>query len=455
MPLTVAIIGRPNVGKSTLFNRLTGKRHAIVDDTPGVTRDRREGDARIADLSFRLVDTAGLENADDASLEGRMRLQTERAVGDADLVLFLIDARAGVTPIDEHFAGWLRTCKTPVTVVANKCEGRGGESGRLEAYALGLGDPLAVSAEHGEGLSDLYDVIATAQEQYDYDHRDDAAAEKDDAADEEPPLKLAIAGRPNVGKSTLINLLIGDDRLLTGPEAGITRDAIAVSWRYRGRQVQLVDTAGMRRKARISEALERLSVADSLRSIQYAEVVVLILDSNAVLEKQDLTIARRVIDEGRGLVIVVNKWDIAEDKKDSLQRLNDRLQTSLPLVRGVPVITVSAKTGRGMDKFMPTILALHDIWNRRIPTGALNRWLHAMTEVHPPPVTAGRRLRIRYMTQAKSRPPTFILFSSRADSIPESYLRYLVNGLREDFNLPGTPIRLIPRKGDNPYAPDA
>ncbi len=454
MPLTVAIIGRPNVGKSTLFNRLTGKRHAIVDDTPGVTRDRREGDGQLADLSFRLIDTAGLENADDASLEGRMRLQTERAVADADLVLFLTDARTGITPADEHFADWLRTCKRPVTVIANKCEGKVGESGRLEAYALGLGDPLAVSAEHGEGLSDLFDVLAAAQEQYDYDHRDDDA-EETEASNDDRPLKLAIVGRPNVGKSTLINLLVGDDRLLTGPEAGITRDSIAVSWRYRGRHVQLVDTAGMRRKARISEALEKMSVIDSLRSIQYAEVVVLILDSNAVLEKQDLTIARRVVDEGRGLVIVVNKWDIADDKKDSLARLNDRLMTSLPLVRGVPVITVSAKTGRGMDKFMPTILAQYEIWNRRIPTGELNRWLHMMTEVHPPPITAGRRLRIRYMTQAKSRPPTFILFSSRADSIPESYLRYLVNGLREDFKLPGTPIRMIPRKGDNPYAPDS
>ena len=454
MPLTVAIIGRPNVGKSTLFNRLTGKRHAIVDDTPGVTRDRREGEGQLADLSFRLVDTAGLENADDISLEGRMRLQTEHAVSVADLVLFLTDARTGITPTDEHLADWLRTCKKPVTVVANKCEGKVGESGRLEAYALGLGDPLAVSAEHGEGLNDLYDAIAVAQQKYDYDHRDDGGVD-DGVGDNDRPLKLAIVGRPNVGKSTLINLLIGDDRLLTGPEAGITRDSIAVLWRYQGRHVQLMDTAGMRRKAKISETLEKMSVTDSLRSIQYAEVVVLILDSNAVLEKQDLTIARRVIDEGRGLIIVVNKWDIADDKKDSLQRLNDRLSTSLPLDRGVPVITVSAKTGHGMDKFMPTILAQYEIWNRRIPTGTLNRWLHTMTEVHPPPITAGRRLRIRYITQAKSRPPTFILFSSRADSIPESYLRYLVNGLREDFNLPGTPIRMIPRKGDNPYAPES
>jgi GTP-binding protein len=453
MPLTVAIIGRPNVGKSTLFNRLTGKRHAIVDDTPGVTRDRREGDARIGDLEFRLIDTAGLEDADDASLEGRMRKQTERAVAEADVALFMIDARAGLTPVDEHFAQWLRTQKTPVVLLANKCEGNAAEAGRMEAYRLGLGDPLPVSAEHGGGMAELYEALLA------FEPADPSGLpDENDADDEErdnSPLSMAIVGRPNVGKSTMVNRLLGQDRMLTGPEAGITRDAITIPWQWKGRPVHLVDTAGMRRRGRIEEKLEILSVQDSRRAVQFAEVVVLVLDSNAILEKQDLTLARQVVEEGRALLIAVNKWDAAEDRKASLQRLSDRLETSLPQVKGVPVITCSAKTGKGLEKLMPAVFKLHEQWNRRISTARLNDWLAAVTEAHPPPQVAGRRIRLRYMTQAKARPPTFILFSTRADKVPESYLRYLANGLREDFDLWGVPLRFNVRKRDNPYADKA
>jgi len=463
MPLTVAIIGRPNVGKSTLFNRLTGKRHAIVDDTPGVTRDRREGEARIGDFTFYLIDTAGLEDADDKSLEGRMRRQTEQAVADADVALFMIDARAGLMPLDEHFAQWLRTQKTPVVLLANKCEGNAAEAGRLEAYGLGLGDPLAVSAEHGGGLVDLYEALTAYAEELapPTPNPADAAPELHVELDEDgseieveeiPPLQMAIVGRPNVGKSTMVNKLLGEERMLTGPEAGITRDAITIPWQYEGREVRLVDTAGMRRRGKVQEKLEILSVQDSRRAVQYAEVVVLVLDSNAILEKQDLTLARQVIEEGRALMIAVNKWDITDDRKAALDRLRDRLEFSLPQVRGIPVITCSAKTGKGLEKLMPAVFELHDQWNRRVPTARLNDWLAAMTEAHPPPMAGGRRIRLRYMTQAKTRPPTFILFSTRADKLPESYVRYLANGLREDFDLWGVPLRLNLRKRDNPYA---
>jgi len=452
MPFTVAIIGRPNVGKSTLFNRLTGKRQAIVDDTPGVTRDRREGDARIGDLDFRLIDTAGLEDAEADALEGRMRQQTERAVAEADAALFMIDGRAGLTPVDEHFAQWLRGCDTRVVVLANKCEGGAGEAGRLEAYGLGLGDPLPVSAEHGEGLGELYDALVELAEAAGADnYGDDTVAEADTKTEAARPLQLAIVGRPNVGKSTMVNVLLGEDRMLTGPEAGITRDAITVPWTWEGQEIHLVDTAGMRRKARVDRKLEKLSVADSLKAVQYAEVVVLVLDSNAVLEKQDLTIARRVIDEGRALIIAVNKWDAAEDRKASLQRLSDKLQTSLPQVRGIPVLTCSAKTGRGMDRLMPAVLQTYEVWNARVPTAELNRWFEMMMEAHPPPVVAGRRLRLRYITQVKTRPPTFSIFATRAGKIPESYLRYLANGLRDDFGLEGVPLRLNTRQRENPY----
>lgn len=452
MPFTVAIIGRPNVGKSTLFNRLTGKRHAIVDDAPGVTRDRREGDAKIGDFRFRLIDTAGLEDADDDALEGRMRQQTERAIEDADVALFMIDARAGLTPIDRHFAEWLRTRRTPVLLLANKCEGGAGEAGRLEAFSLGLDEPIAVSAEHGQGLGDLYDALTERAEMA--EPEDDKAAGGTGGLDEDDPnrpLSLAIVGRPNVGKSTMVNFLLGEDRMLTGPEAGITRDSITVPWTWKGREVRLVDTAGMRRQAKVDAKLERLSAQDSLRAVQYAEVVVVVLDSNAVLEKQDLTIARKVTEEGRALIIAVNKWDAAKDRKASLARLADRLQTSLPQVRGIPIVTCSAKTGRGMDHLMPAVVDIHEVWNARAPTGELNRWFEAMVEAHPPPVVSGRRLRLRYITQVKTRPPTFSIFSSRADKIPESYLRYLANGLREDFGLMGVPLRLNARRRENPY----
>jgi len=454
MTFTVAVIGRPNVGKSTLFNRLTGTHHAIVDDTPGVTRDRREGDASISDLKFRLIDTAGLEDAYDDSLEARMRRQTEIAFDEADVALFLIDGRAGLTPIDQHFAHWLRTRQTPVLLLVNKCEGRAGQAGLMDAYALGLGEPIAVSAEHGEGLDELYDALAehAARVSALVDAAPPPLLTDDPDAEDDGTLKLAIVGRPNVGKSTMINKLIGRERLLTGPEAGITRDAIAVAWNYQGREIRLVDTAGLRRKARIKAKLEGMSVGDTLRSIRFAEVVVLVLDANAILDKQDLTIARHVIEEGRALLIVVNKWDAADDRKASLQRLDDRLQTSLPQVRGVPIITCSAKTGKGLNKLMPAVLKIYETWNTRVSTGALNRWLMTMTESHPPPMVAGRRIRLRYATQARTRPPTFVLFSSRADQLPESYNRYLINGLRETFRLDGIPIRMHARKGDNPYS---
>ncbi|MEE9318119.1 MAG: ribosome biogenesis GTPase Der [Rhodospirillales bacterium] len=453
MSFTVAVIGRPNVGKSTLFNRLTGKRLAIVDDSPGVTRDRREGEGGIADLNFKIIDTAGLDASDDESLEARMHGQTERALMDADVALFLIDARAGVTPLDEHFADWLRRTETPVIVVANKCEGGAGEGGRIEAYGLGLGDPIAVSAEHGEGLDGLYEALKPFSPE---------TAATDDGAGETPesdedggwrgkPLQLAIVGRPNVGKSTMVNFLLGEDRMLTGPEAGITRDSISVSWSWDGRDIRLIDTAGLRRKARVTKKLEELSVGDSLRAIRFAEVVVLVIDGTQGMEKQDLSIARLVIEEGRALVLAINKWDATKDRKQALRDIGDRLQTSLPQVRGIPVVTCSALKGKGMEKLLPAVFKVHEVWNRRVPTGGLNRWLEAMTGAHPPPVSRGRRLRLRYMTQAKARPPTFILFASRKDALPESYLRYLINGLRDDFDLPAVPIRIHLRTGKNPY----
>lgn len=456
MTFTVAIIGRPNVGKSTLFNRLVGRRLAIVHDEPGVTRDRREGEGSIADLSFTVVDTAGLEESFDDSLEARMRQQTEIALDQADVTLMLIDARAGVTPLDTHFAQWLRERGRPVILVANKCEGKAGEPGLYESYRLGLGDPIAFSAEHAIGIDDLYEALKEYEPvkvRVRDEEEDDLVPEEDDGEDAfTGALNLAIIGRPNVGKSTLLNRLIGEDRMLTGPEAGVTRDAIAVTWEVNGRPVKLVDTAGLRRKARIKKSLETLSVGDTLRTIRFAHLVVLVLDANEGLEKQDLSIARHVIEEGRALVIAFNKWDSIKDKKATMQALRDRMETSMPQVRGLPVITLSAKTGKGADRLLPAAMKAFDVWNKRIPTGKLNRWLEQMTEMHPPPLSHGRRIKLRYMTQARSRPPTFIIFTSSAEPPPESYLRYLVNGMREDFDMPGTPIRMTNRKGANPYA---
>ncbi|MBL6945898.1 MAG: ribosome biogenesis GTPase Der [Rhodospirillales bacterium] len=460
MSFTVAIIGRPNVGKSTLFNRLVGKRLAIVDDSPGVTRDRREGEGRIADLRFTVVDTAGLEDAFDDSMEGRMRAQTDRAVAMADVALLLIDGRSGLTPLDSHFAQWLHTHDTPTILLANKCEGRKGDVGLYEAFKLGLGDPIALSAEHGLGIDELYDALVpygedvVAKEQT--EDFDTADIGENDPEEDAPPshVQLAVVGRPNVGKSTLVNKLIGEDRMLTGPEAGITRDAITVSWTFRDRPIRLIDTAGLRRKARISERLENLSVGDSLRTIRYAHCVVLLIDATAPLEKQDLTIARTVIEEGRSLVIAVNKWDLVKDRRRTMRNIQDRLETSLPQVRGIPIITLSAKTGVGVEKLLPAVFKIYDLWNSRISTGHLNRWLAEACERHPAPLARGRRIRLRYITQAKSRPPTFVIFVNIPEELPESYSRYLVNSLRETFNLPGVPVRMRTRRGKNPYAKD-
>ena len=448
MSFTVAIVGRPNVGKSTFFNRLVGKRLAIVHDLPGVTRDRREGTAKIGDLEFNVIDTAGLEEAADDSLPDRMRDQTEQALKSADVAVLLVDARDGVTPTDQHFADWLRKQKLPIVLIANKCESKKGEEGRYECYALGLGDPIPFSAEHGDGMNLLYDVLAPFVEE---------ATRKQDEQDivhddtEGQLLHLAIVGRPNVGKSTLVNKLLGEDRLLTGPEAGITRDAITVSWNYDGQPISLIDTAGLRRKARIKEKLEYLSVGDTLRTIRFAHVVVLVLDAEVMLEKQDLTIARTVIEEGRALIIAMNKWDLIKDHKAAQQKIQDRLEKSLPQVRGVPIISCSALTGQGLKKLLPAVLKIYGIWNRHLSTSPLNRWLEAMTERHPPPLASGKRVRLRYISQAKTRPPTFAIFTTRPEGVPESYNRYLINALREDFDLPGVPIRLHLRKTDNPY----
>ena len=462
---TVAILGRPNVGKSTLFNRLVGRREALVDDTPGVTRDRREGIARLAGHPLRLLDTAGLEDAAPDSLEGRMRRQTDRALVEADLVLLVIDARAGLTPHDRHFADWLRRQPVAVLLVANKCEGRAAEAGLLEAYGLGLGEPIAVSAAHGEGIAELVEAMrgfdaaaesdddgAAGDENDDEDEDEDEDQADADAPAPAGPLLLAIVGRPNVGKSTLVNALVGEERLLTGPEPGVTRDAIRVPWRVGDRPVVLVDTAGMRRRARISDRLEQLSVGDTLEAIRLAHVVVLVIDAAAVLERQELSIARHVLDEGRALVLALNKWDAVADRRAAQAALGDRLATSLPQARGIASVTLSALTGQGLGRLMGTVLATETVWNRRVSTGRLNRWLAEMVSAHPPPLVAGRRLKLRYMTQVKARPPSFAVWVSRPQELPEAYRRFLVNGLREAFDLPGVPIRLMLRKGRNPYA---
>ena len=477
MTVTVAIVGRPNVGKSTLFNRLVGRKIALVDDTPGVTRDRREAEGRIADLTFRILDTAGYEDVKDGSLEDRMRQQTEMAIREADVILFMIDARAGVVPLDQRFAQVLRKAGKDVHLVGNKAESGAAEAGLVEAFKLGFGEAIALSAEHGLGLAELYSIVSAAI--------DKAAAEQEaaeaaniDTLDALPEvdvditadmlegegdeatlrwnpkryLNVAIVGRPNAGKSTLINRMVGEDRVLVGPEAGITRDSILVPWEWEGRVINLVDTAGIRRRSRVTEKLEKLAVGDSLRSIQYAEVVVLMLDATIPFEKQDLALADLVEREGRALVIAVNKWDLIEDKNETLKMLREECDRLLPQLRGVPLVTLSGLTGKNIDKLMEAVFAIERNWNAHVSTARLNRWLAGMVEGHPPPAVSGRRLKLRYMTQAKTRPPSFILFASRPDVLPMAYQRYLINGLREAFDIKGTPIRLWVRGGsENPY----
>ena len=445
MPLpTVAIVGRPNVGKSTLFNRLVGKRLALVDDRPGVTRDRREGEAKLLGLDFRVIDTAGFEDEDPHTLPGRMRQQTEAAIRDADAALFLIDGREGVTPLDEEIARWLRTETTPVVVVANKAEGRAGQEGAYEAYRLGLGDPVLISAEHGEGVADLFEALRPHVE---HDHFD----ADEDELDSEHPLKIAIVGRPNAGKSTLVNRMIGEERMITGPEAGITRDSISLDWEWKEKPVRLVDTAGLRKRAKVEDKLERLSAADTKRSIDYAEVVVLLLDATRGLEAQDLRIAAQVIEEGRALIIALNKWDVAENASALFNGVKAALAEGLAQLRDVPVLTVSAKTGKGIDTILDVAFDLREQWTRRVPTGELNRWFEDAVEANPPPAPKGQRIKLRYITQVKSRPPTFVVFGNRTDELPESYRRYLVNALRRDLKLGPVPLRLDFRGRSNPF----
>ena len=447
MSFTVAIIGRPNVGKSTLFNRLVGRRLALVDDEPGVTRDRREGQGKLGDLSFKLIDTAGLERASEESLSARMQAQTAAAMAQADVVLFLVDARTGATPADRGFADLIRKSGKPAILVANKSEGRAAEAGVLDAYSLGLGEPIAISAEHGEGLTSLYDALlaalpaATAEEK--------SASELEDV---EKPIRIAVVGRPNSGKSTLINRLLGEERLLTGPEPGITRDAIAVDLEWNGRRVRIHDTAGLRRRARITEKLEKLSVADTLGAIRFADVAIVLVDAQTPFEEQDTRIVDLVEREGRAIVVGINKWDLIKPPPGALSRLRETTDRVLPQVKGVPVVVLSARTGTGLDRLMSAVFESYAVWNRRVPTAALNRFLQQAVTANPPPAVSGRRPRLDYITQPKARPPTFVLFSSRAWALPETYRRYLVNGLREQFSLPGTPIRLTLRTKANPYA---
>ena len=441
---TVAIVGRPNVGKSTLFNRLVGKKLALVDDRPGVTRDRREGEAHLIGLDFRVIDTAGFEDQDPASLPGRMRAQTEAAVREADVALFLVDARAGVVPLDEEIARWLRAADTPVVLGVNKAEGRAGEQGALEALALGLGDPVQLSAEHGEGLADLFDQLLPYLERED----DPEPGDEDDPS---APLKLAIVGRPNAGKSTLVNRILGQDRMITGPEAGITRDSIAIDMDWQGRPLRLIDTAGMRKRANVQDKLEKLSVADALRAVDFAEVVVLLLDATRGLEAQDLRIADAVLQEGRALVIALNKWDVAENASALFNGVKAALEEGLAQVKGLPVLTVSAATGKGVDTLLQVAFETRDAWSRRVPTGELNRWFEAAIERNPPPAPGGKRIKPRYITQAKTRPPGFVLFGTRVDLLPESYRRYLINGIRRELGFGAVPVRLTLRAPKNPF----
>jgi GTPase len=438
---TVAIVGRPNVGKSTLFNRLVGRKLALVDDRPGVTRDRREGDATLLGIDFRVIDTAGYEDEDPETLPGRMRAQTIAAVRDADAALFLIDARAGTTPLDEEIARWLRTESTPVILAANKAEGRAGEAGILEAYGLGFGEPIAMSAEHGEGVVDLFEHLQPFIER----------EAESDAEDEEGPLKLAIVGRPNAGKSTLINRILEQERLITGPEAGITRDSIAIDWSWQGRPVRLIDTAGMRKRAKVEDKLEKLSVADARRAVDFAEVVVLLLDGTRGLEAQDLRIASDVLEEGRALIVAINKWDVAEDASRLFNGIKAALDEGLAQARGVPLLTVSGKTGKGIPVLLDAAFDVRETWSSRVTTGQLNRWFEEAVEKNPPPAPGGKRIKLRYITQVGTRPPSFVLFGTRTELLPESYRRYLVNGLRKDLGFGAVPVRLTTRSSRNPF----
>ncbi|MBB2753642.1 UNVERIFIED_ORG: GTP-binding protein [Rhizobium aethiopicum] len=466
MSFTVAIVGRPNVGKSTLFNRLVGKKLALVDDTPGVTRDRRPGDAWLMGLTFTIIDTAGLEEADEESLQGRMRAQTEAAIDEADLSLFVVDAKNGLTPVDTALAEMLRRRGKPVVLVANKSEARGSDSGFYDAYTLGLGEPTPISAEHGEGMLDLRDAIVEAiGKDRAYAKEDVAVTDVDiseaagegEGEDEEPvyddtkPLRVAIVGRPNAGKSTLINRFLGEDRLLTGPEAGITRDSISVEWDWRGRTIKMFDTAGMRRKARVTEKLEKLSVADALRAIRFAETVVIVFDATIPFEKQDLQIVDLVLREGRAAVLAFNKWDMIEDRQAVLADLREKTDRLLPQARGIRAVPISGQTGWGLDKLMQSIIDTDKVWNKRISTARLNRWLETQQIQHPPPAVSGRRIKLKYMTQVKARPPAFMISCTRSDALPESYTRYLINGLRADFDMPSVPIRIHFRSAENPF----
>jgi GTP-binding protein len=450
----IAIVGRPNVGKSTLFNRLAGRKVALVAETAGVTRDVREANARIADLAFVALDTPGLEEAPDDALEGRMRIKAEQALANVDLIFFVVDAREGVTPRDRHFAAFLRRQPVPIVLVANKSEGRAGFSGIGEAFGLGFGDPIPVSAEHGEGLADLYRAIRERLPSLDDDADADAAiAEAPEPETYAGPLRLAVVGRPNVGKSTLVNALVGHERMLTGPEAGITREAVPVDWEWKGHAVRLVDTAGLRKRGKIGADLEKLSAADTIRAVRLAQAVVLTIDATQPVEHQDLAIARIAVEEGRALIIAANKWDAVDNPNKTVRSIQDRVEQSLPQVAGIAVVRLSARDGENLDRLMNEMFTAVARWSRRLATARLNRWLTEALERHAPPALKGRRLKIRYITQAASRPPTFALFGNRVKELPEDYLRYLVGGLRDTFGLAGTPIRFSLREGENPYEP--